>query len=48
MHNYLVTVWERWEHGTKWCQVVGTNDVEELRKSLKEKYERFTIQSIGD
>jgi len=48
MNQYYVTVWEKWEHGTKWSQVIGTNDVEALRESLKAKYERFKIVLLGD
>jgi len=35
-----------WEDGGKYTTVIGTNNYESLRNSLKKRYNRFTIEEI--
>lgn len=48
MKEYLVTVWEIWEYGRKWSYRVGTNNIEDLKQTLKQMYNRFTVEEIDD
>ena len=44
--NYLVTIYERWDYGTQWSYKVRTNNIEYIKESLKEHYNRFTVEII--
>ena len=46
--NYLITVWEHWDHGDKWSYKVRTNDIDALKGTLKERYDRFQIKELPD
>lgn len=35
-----------WQDGCKFCTVIGTNNYESLRKMLKKRYNRFTIEEV--
>ena len=46
MSQYYVKIFQRWEHGASWGYLVSTNNIEALRKSLAEEYNRFTITEV--
>ena len=43
LNNYRV---KYWEHGHQYTTVIGTNNYDSLRKMLKKRYNRFTIEEI--
>jgi hypothetical protein len=36
-----------WEGQRKYCMVMGTTDIEDTKRWLKKKYERFTVEEIA-
>jgi hypothetical protein len=44
MQQYLITVWE---DGGKYSYVMGTNNIDSVKKDLNKRYNRYTVVARG-